>query len=149
MTKNQTNFLGIRIEGDINTRSARTAQRPQEELAPYFEALLAFEEIEAIKWRQYTPYFNDGDSCEFSAYGVGVKLVDGDEEAGEEEDGFYEAWGLRHEDKLPVDLRKALKELEEVIGNGAFLDVLLELFGDHAEIIVRRDVIAVDEYSHD
>ena len=41
-----------------------------EELRPEFPKILSsiFEKskvIESISWTQYTPYFNDGDSCEF------------------------------------------------------------------------------------
>lgn len=28
----------------------------------------AYPEVAAIRWRQYTPYFNDGDTCEFSVH---------------------------------------------------------------------------------
>lgn len=34
-------------------------------VAAFFKA---FPEIEAMMWHQYTPYFNDGDSCEFSVH---------------------------------------------------------------------------------
>lgn len=39
--------------------------------------------------------------------------------------------------------------LAYAIESGAFDDVLLEAFGDHARVTVRRDRIVVDEYSHD
>ncbi|GAA2608386.1 hypothetical protein GCM10010399_44030 [Dactylosporangium fulvum] len=39
--------------------------------------------------------------------------------------------------------------LSEAIDSGAFEDVLLNAFGDHARVKVRRDGITVDEYSHD
>jgi hypothetical protein len=42
----------------------------------------------SIKWKQYTPFFNDGDVCEFSTGEVRFKPADGDDEAGDYEDGF-------------------------------------------------------------
>jgi hypothetical protein len=39
--------------------------------------------------------------------------------------------------------------LADAINSGAFEDVLLEAFGDHAEVKVRASGITVDSYSHD
>ncbi len=39
--------------------------------------------------------------------------------------------------------------LADAIDSGAFDDVLLEAFGDHAEITVKRDGIQVEFYAHD
>ncbi len=39
--------------------------------------------------------------------------------------------------------------LHDAIDSGAFEDVLLEAFGDHARVTVRASGISVDEYSHD
>lgn len=50
-------------------------QAPIEEFVTALDALLAFPEVEAVRWEQYTPYFNDGDACEFRIYDASVKLV--------------------------------------------------------------------------
>lgn len=42
-----------------------------------------------------------------------------------------------------------VRALSQAIEGGAFEDVLLDAFGDHAEITVTRDGITVREYSHD
>lgn len=60
-----TNPFGIPIEGTITKGHSRIEQRPIEALRPLLEAVLAHDEVEAIRWRQYTPYFNDGDECVF------------------------------------------------------------------------------------
>lgn len=39
--------------------------------------------------------------------------------------------------------------LERALGSGAFDDVVLEHFGDHCTVTVRRDGISISEYSHD
>ncbi|MEU5976308.1 hypothetical protein [Streptomyces sp. NPDC047315] len=41
------------------------------------------------------------------------------------------------------------KELEGAIEGGQFEHVLLDAFGDHARVTVRRDGIQVESYSHD
>lgn len=37
-------------------------------------------EIKSVYWTQYTPYFNDGDSCQFSVHSTCFSLVDDEEE---------------------------------------------------------------------
>ena len=35
-----------------------------------------YPDVEAVRWTQYTPYFNDGDTCTFSVHDGYVKLKD-------------------------------------------------------------------------
>ena len=37
--------------------------------------------LQSFSWRQYTPYFNDGDTCEFSAYTDSIYLNGSEDEA--------------------------------------------------------------------
>lgn len=79
------------------------------------DALLESSGASAVQWRQYTPYFNDGDACEFGYYGaeLGVRvssLPDGFEPYGEgdwgddpeddEIENAYFAWGSGYEGKI-------------------------------------------------
>lgn len=60
-------FMGLDIEGDRGYTRYRQSYvpRPVEELYPYIKD--AFDKgVKAITWKQYTPYFNDGEPCEFS-----------------------------------------------------------------------------------
>ena len=41
--------------------------------------------VHDIFWNQYTPYFNDGESCEFGVYDTHITLVSDDEEDEDEE----------------------------------------------------------------
>lgn len=66
------NFLGIPIEGNISGGDRQVKQRPLEEFQPIVQAVLDDPTIGAVQWTQYTPYFNDGDPCTFSAYEVYV-----------------------------------------------------------------------------
>lgn len=171
-----TNFLGIPVEGDITKGDKRTPQRPLEDLAPIMQAVLDDDGIAAFGWHQYTPYFNDGDPCVFSAHGVWAVRPedlggeDLDEIDGDRFDidygghlGSYEGgeW-VKDPDNLPFNKRVNARyvgpdqarydrcaALSSAIDSGAFDDVLLEAFGDHAEITVKRDGITVEFYSHD
>lgn len=97
------NVLGLPIHGDpIFNRSGTTNQWGEEELAKFLRPLLASDDVVAIRWRQYTPYFNDGDICEFSAweptYRVDTEPVIADaddDEYDEYDDGFLETYDYR------------------------------------------------------
>lgn len=166
-----TSFLGIPVEGDIVRGDKKPDQRPLEEFSPLVQAVLDDEHVTGFGWRQYTPYFNDGDPCVFGAHGLRVRTVeDGDESSGEDdEDG--------DEDKLDLDYHPTLsprrwnekagrfedidlapgkaatyarcRALADAIDSGEFDEVLLEAFGDHADIAVKRDGITVEFYEHD
>jgi len=172
-----TSFLGIPIDGDIVRAERNVRQRPLEDLAPLMQAVLDDDGIACFGWRQYTPYFNDGEPCVFSAHGVWAARPEDLDENGERDrdaeldvdygghHGSYEGgeWVNNPEtgDGLPyvrvgaryVGPDKArydrLLAVNDAIDSGAFDDVLLDAFGDHAEITVKRDGITVEFYEHD
>lgn len=114
-----------------------------EALNDFFEK---YPKIEELSWTQYTPYFNDGDACYFSvnADGLEFKLQ-----------GRYERemvdYGLDREESLSVEDRKMVKqaynELRKALNS--IEDVLEEVFGDHAEIIVSREEVRVESCDHE
>ncbi len=57
--------FGLPIEGERQHGRTHLDQKPIEELRPLIEAVLALNSIHDFGWEQYTPYFNDGDVCEF------------------------------------------------------------------------------------
>jgi hypothetical protein len=69
------NFLGIPIIGTPQAGSTRVDQYSQEDFEAHVKALLDDEFFVDFGWRQCTPYFNDGDPCEFSAHGFWVRTV--------------------------------------------------------------------------
>ncbi len=78
---------------------AATMKKLKEEGAEALKEVLReffakFPEARAIRWRQYTPYFNDGDPCNFSVHEPCIKLADSEAEAGDYEDGFESDWQL-------------------------------------------------------
>lgn len=169
-----TNFLGMPVSGDITEGSTRVDQKPIEELAPLFQALVDDPTIVEFGWRQYTPYFNDGDTCDFSVHELWVRTT-AEYETTDEDGGEYGIWdlGLEYHPSLgdvyghyegdwpnryfvregyegPGEARyDRCLELDKALQSGAFDNVLLDHFGDHALITVRKDSIEVEEYSHD
>lgn len=77
----------------------------REALSEFFDA---HPQVEALRWEQYTPHFNDGDACVFSVHEVRAKLKDvPDDEEDEDyghQDGFLSAGSLRS--FLPEDKKK-------------------------------------------
>lgn len=184
MTDTLTNYLGIPVEGEI-TRSGRseTPQRTAEEFAPILLAVLNAEGVEAVRWRQYTPYFNDGEACYFSAYMdenvVKIAGLEATEEDSDDDDLSWLSLGTVQLDggaeyvyeRVPTTERgyssynyekkftgrtfprhpaaDAVRALGKAINSGEFDDVLLDAFGDHANVEVTRDGITVEFYEHD
>ncbi|WP_371666004.1 hypothetical protein OG306_33290 [Streptomyces sp. NBC_01241] len=167
-----TNFLGMPVSGDITHGSTRREQKPLEELAPLFQALIDDPTIVEFGWRQYTPYFNDGDTCEFGVNGLWARTtaeVDTDEEEfssmydldvdyhpslgkvsghyeGEWPDRKFVRDGYEGPDE---DRYNRCQELDGALQSGAFDNVLLDHFGDHALITVRKGSIEVEFHDHD
>lgn len=72
-----TEVFGIPVSGTPRRgRGGNMDQRPLSDLRPVFEALLADERVIEFGWEQYTPYFNDGDVCEFSVGDTWIRTVD-------------------------------------------------------------------------
>jgi hypothetical protein len=160
-----TNFLGIPVIGDITQGANRVDQKPIEEFQPTLQAVLDDPTVVEFGWRQYTPYFNDGEPCEFSVYGTWVRTT-ADEDVEDEyelevgnhrtlgtrpfrkspESGKYETCPYEGPDEARFDRCRALMSALE---GGSFEHVLIEAFGDHATVTVRRDGIEVEFYDHD
>lgn len=91
----------------------------------------AHPEYYGLKWEQYTPYFNDGDPCVFTIYGVyGFKTKEQFEAA---EDCAWDAEGA-------VDMGDLFDDAE---------DAFEVAFGDPAKVSATRKKIEVEECEHD
>ena len=86
-----------------------------------------------ITWRQYTPYFNDGDTCVFSANHTYADVFT--KATSEDEDECLENVG---------DFPKVEEFLEQFTDDDMFA-----LFGDHVKVIVTSEGIEVEDYDHD
>lgn len=156
-------FLGIPVEGEINNDTSRVDQKPIEELAPIMQAVLDDPTIVEFGWTQYTPYFNDGDVCEFGVNTPWYRTVEDsdDHDEYELELPYHPTIGTRRWNRQKMtyesvrlsperlETAKRCEALDKALRGGEFDDVLLNSFGDHAEVIVRKDGIQVNHYSHE
>lgn len=167
-------FLGITVEGAIKYNKPQITQKPLSELEPLIRAVLADEFFASFGWHQYTPYFNDGEPCVFRVGEPWFRTVEDIRRAdsGEhfdydvEDDYTYNIGYSAHPTLGGRDRDWQTREVQDYVGehetlydacvalasaieSGAFESVLLEAFGDHAEITVTRDGITVDSYEHD
>ncbi len=158
-------FLTLPIRGNVQ-HSTRKDQRTEEELSPIVQAALAQPGVTEVSWRQYTPYFNDGEPCEFGVHGFGcvvdgVEIEDFPPYSGEETavigrwqrrwDATDRAYNYQGDYEGPNEARfLALMDLADAINHGEFYDVFLKLFGDNAEVrVVAGDGIYVEFCEHD
>ena len=130
--------------------------------------------IACIYWTQYTPYFNDGDSCVFSLGDINASITDDEEHLEEIEypyEGDFPIYYYSKETTLENTIRnnkddhitlinhfgsieKLLEchtEFEEIIKgvNAIPNDVLEEVLGDHVQVNITKDGIDIEEYDHD
>jgi hypothetical protein len=105
-----------------------------------------YPQVTAVGWTQYTPYFNDGEPCEFSVgdfhattrtgvdFGQVASVYD------EEEAGFQDSYAIA--DK---DVKAGVKRL----GRAKDYDLFETAFGDHVMVIATPQGFHVNEYDHD
>lgn len=109
-------------------------------LAPLFEK---YPGVKNVRWTQYTPYFNDGDTCEFSA---NVSYAELNFDSGRDEDEEEENETKQPEIEVPEKAEDEFQDVLTSIDESFYKD----LFGDHVEVIVNRDgTIETEEYEHD
>lgn len=128
--------------------------------------------VNLIQWNQYTPYFNDGESCEFGVNEPYFSNATGDDLAdirwgeyeGENDDIWSEShlsYVLKHRDKeyyqtclKSIDAGEVNIEscdlFSKMIQSSEFEDVMKDMFGDHVTVqITREHGIQVEDCEHD
>jgi hypothetical protein len=125
--------------------------------------------IERIQWTQYTPYFNDGEPCEFgvndpelqlsAAYidlnpGLSVGTPDwgtAPSDDREEDEAIDSQWLSTY--SVDKSHREQWPQLYEAVSSLKALfeaqDILQHVFGEHSFVTVTPEKIVVDEYQHD
>lgn len=174
MTEVIAEVFGRPVTGDIRQSESRAEQWPDEQFLPLLDALLDVHRVEAVRWSQYTPYFNDGDPCVFSVREAEVRFSedetddeedgDTDEEVEDDEDDeddydrgdFVSIYDMTDYDPKTrestvepqfTNAYKVLKAFNDAVDH--FEDLLRTSFGDHAEITATKKGFNVGEYSHD
>jgi hypothetical protein len=145
---------------------AQTGAALKEMVSEIFED---YPDLESFGWRQYTPYFNDGDICEFSVnndhYSI---LLNGQNDDSEDEGWDCSKCGRNYDsDTLfcpkdatakPTEEKPKLSDAEATVASkliSAMLQnfddaMMLDLYGDHVTVTIHRDGSATkEEYEHD
>lgn len=144
---------------EMSALRSQYQQRGQEIFKLAFKEFFeANPEVNVVGWRQYTPYFNDGDTCEFNCY-ASYAFVSNAKDYDEIQYGEYHGedenvwvgdddYGYHNEELIPQSVKEnadALRSLLAKIDDSVYLD----MFGDHAQVFATRDGFDVQEYSHD
>jgi hypothetical protein len=112
-----------------------------------------YSELECFKWHQYTPYWNDGDPCYFRANVDYPYLTIEGETLNADELHYSERWAPQGMSEQEIARAKYLSQCaDDVVSLLSSIDKdhYEWMFGDHVEVVVRRDGITVSDYSqHD
>lgn len=110
--------------------------------------------LKSFSWKQYTPYFNDGDECTFDVHDD-IKINGLDEYAHGNDNiqnlAADRLWDdetkmFKHQEP-DIEAKKIVKGIKEIMG--CFdTDDFLTMFGDHAEITVTRKGVTIEPYDH-
>lgn len=100
-----------------------------------------YPDLISFGWSQFTPYFNDGDKCEFSAstYAEALSV-------------HYKEMEIDFFGDIPVDkageLASVVKDIEKALNYFNYDDFLF-MFGDHVAVKVTRTGVETTDYCHD
>lgn len=164
-----------KLNKDINVLKEEAKKTSQEYMKESFKNFFAkTPEVQVVSWTQYTPYFNDGDSCEF---GVNAPNFYKDNDAREEDDDGYEvepfkkpgSWVYQNRGTHTIyeqqiqdyeamvaaagaervaEIQANIKEIKSLFKE--IKDEYFELmFGDHVEVVATAAGFDVNDYSHD
>ncbi len=90
--------------------------------------------IKRIEWNQYTPYFNDGDSCEFQCH-IEYPTFYSDENEDKDESSF------EPDNAIGKEWRKLVGNIDE--------DIFLQAYGDHMTVVITKTGVSTKDCQHD
>lgn len=127
--------------------------------------------ITGVVWTQYTPYFNDGDTCVFSVGDLTFTNAPSDELSdirwGDYEGDTEGVWAadnvgyvLESDREYYQDTKNAILAaggvdaaacalFSKAVGSSEMEDVMQAMFGDHVKVIATREGFDVEDYDHD
>ena len=115
-------------------------------------------EVTCVGWRQYTPYFNDGDACVFTSYAEYAFATNAQDytsiqwgEYGGDDENVWICdmdYGDFNEEEIPEGVDKNLEALQRTLAKVPD-EVYLELFGNHVVVYATREGFEVEDYEHD
>ena len=129
-------------------------QKGQEKLKEVFRLFWeANPNVNVVCWPQYTPYFNDGDTCVFSIGEITISNLNDKSQFNLLNWGGYEG----KDETIWTDLTdgvqnyddKMTKELRHFLYSAAMEEILQGLFGDHCTVYATRDGFETEYYEHE
>jgi hypothetical protein len=127
--------------------------------------------ITGVVWTQYTPYFNDGDTCEFRVHDATFTNAPVDEldavrwgEYDGDQENVWACENIGYVLESDRDYYKSTRDMilaaggvdpdsckmfNKAIGSSEMESVMLAMFGDHVKVIATREGFDVDDYEHD
>lgn len=149
-----------RMQEEISRMKAQLVEDVKNELAPAAKEFFdKYPFVRGIAWTQYTPYFNDGEACEFGVHGAHVftfhdfpleeypdlnilSVYDGVEAyvLGANYTGRYKPdWTS---DEFTKDFTAFMSFKDDA-------ETMETIFGDHVAVWITPEGVQVDEYEHD
>ncbi len=121
------------IMPDMATKLEKTKRKLNKKIVKALVEMIP-DNIEYLTWDQYTPYFNDGDTCRFYVCEASFVAANGDE---------YGQYGDKH------DYDNILRDID-IITDDDNKDIMILAFGDHATVKVYKDGrCTVEECDHE
>ena len=103
-------------------------------------------EVKTIVFAAYTPYWNDGETCEYGVSGVvftNAPKSEGIEEIyGEDVSEEYETWYGGY------DNSKKYRDFNNTLKSSTMLEVIQHTFGDHVLVAIDAEGFEVVDYEH-
>lgn len=168
--------LQSRFDALIAEQRALKAKFQTEAQAMFKETMKEFFDknfgITALKWSQYTPYFNDGDPCVFRVNEVVFTNASPEElenvtawgDYDGEDENVWATNGISYifNSNSEYHMNEAAKIraaggvdedscdlIDKMIQSSEMEEIMQEMFGDHVVITATRDGFDVDDYEHD
>ena len=126
------------------------------------ELFITYPELKSIGWTQYTPYFNDGETCEFESHSNYPTINGNDENYGinKTEEGVIDIVTDSKETMYDKDYKSIpnpnynpyYQEIVSTVKDFLKLfddDDMYDLFGDHTRVTITIDGCETEEYDHD
>lgn len=124
--------------------------------------------ITAVYWKQYTPWFNDGDQCVFNVYdlectnagNLELFLQNKDKYLGRHPKTWWNDTMSDLSNFWDKDMIKIMKEqggydetscaeLKKIFLPPRMNDILLSIFGDHVTVVITREGVKTMECEHE
>lgn len=160
------------VTGDVNLGYPKTVvpQLSPAEFLAEIDRVTAVPGVSGLIWEQYTPYFNDGDPCEFSINEARVLLTeDGEVDHYRDYESGWSTWDLYSHagdyvypnydgsnfdevswKTLPGGVSgRVVYELLTSLKVGAWENVARANFGDHAQVTATAEGFNIEYYEHD